>query len=375
MSNCQIYNTKPENKDPNFKLKPRQDLCIHRFDEFSSTNGILLLHNVGSGKTITSLTLAINSLNWDIKITGRNENKRTILIVHPTGLFDEFMNEIQSKLLNITKTTAACSNNAITGVRRYQFQKILTNPQNARNRNSTKIFYIESIQYNELAKFFNKYDESIGIIRDIFKDRIVIIDEAHRLFRQFDICDPNSMIISKYINDNLMCGAQKIIAMTGTPLKNNISDMLLLFRLLNLANISNVVRNNLDRQAVTRKFDIANKLTYKELVQTRKKIIDPSYWSAAKVCLQRVSMAFFDFIYAERSDLSKEYPNYTDSYLKSCAKINFEVKRKGEIVSRLQYVRYLVRDVFNIPNPTISEYYKEETKRIKKLQITHLPQK
>jgi hypothetical protein len=374
MSDCQIYNTKPENKDPNFKLKPRQDLCIHRFDEFSSTNGILLLHNVGSGKTITSLTLAINSLNWDIDMRYQeNANKRTILIVHPTGLFDEFMGEIQSKLLNITKTNLPCVNDRTTGVRKYQFQKTLTNPANNRNRNSTKIFYIESIQYNELAKFFNKYDESIGTIRSIFRDRIVIIDEAHRLFRQFDICDPNSMIISKYINDNLMSGAQKIIAMTGTPLKNNISDMLSLFRFINLANISNVVINNpLEKQYLTRKFDIANKLTYKALVQTRKKIIDPSYWSAAKVCMQRVSMAFFDFIYAERTDLSKEFPNYTDSYLKSCAKINFEVKRKGEIVSRLQYVVYLVRDVFNTPNSTISEYYKEETERIIK-EITPVP--
>ena len=375
MSNCSNYE-KPENKDLNFKLKPRQDLCVHRFDEFSSTNGILLLHNVGSGKTITSLTLAINSLNWDLNLSiAANTNKRTILLLHPTGLFDEFMSEIQSKLINITRTNTTCETNPNTGVRRYQFEKTLTNPPNYTPRNTNRIFYIESIQYNELAKFFNKYDESIEKIRTIFRDRIVVIDEAHRLFRQFDICDQNSMIISKYINDNLMSGAQKIITMTGTPLKNNILDMLSLFRFINLSNISNVVINNpLEQQAQTRKFDIANKLTYKELVQTRKKIIDPSYWSAANVCLQRVSMAFFDFINAERTDLSKDFPNHTDSYLKSCAKINFEVKRKGEILSRMQYTYYLLTDLFNIPNQTISDHYKEETERLIK-NISPLPKK
>ena len=60
---CIIY-LKPEDKDENFSLRPRQDLCVHRFDEYNSTNGILLLHNVGSGKTVTSLTLAINSIDW-----------------------------------------------------------------------------------------------------------------------------------------------------------------------------------------------------------------------------------------------------------------------------------------------------------------------
>ena len=360
MPTCKKYEKK-ENKDPYFKLKPRQDLCIHRFDEFSSTSGMLLLHNVGSGKTITSLTLAINSINWDLNMTFKtNKNKRTILILHPTGLLDEFMSEIQTKILNIKRTNDDCVTDANTGIRQYKFEKKIDGERTPRP------FYIESIQYNELAKFFNKYDDSIEEIRTIFLNKIVIIDEAHRLFRQFDICDPKSMIISKYINDNLMAGAQKIIAMTGTPLKNNISDMLSLFRFINLANIYNFVGNPLYRQSETRKFDIANKLTYKELVKTRIKIINPNYWSAIQVKFKRTQMAFYDFINAERSDLSTQFPNYTDSYIKSCSKLNYEVKRKGEIMSRLEYVKYLFSDLLGSQNPTITDYFRQEFDEIKK---------
>ena len=47
-----IINALKETKEP-YQLKQRQDLAFHRFTQFCDTQNILLLHNVGSGKTFT----------------------------------------------------------------------------------------------------------------------------------------------------------------------------------------------------------------------------------------------------------------------------------------------------------------------------------
>ena len=362
-------------KNLNFTLRPRQDLCIHRFDEYSTTNGVLLLHNVGSGKTITSLTLAINGLDWD---NGAPED-RVILLVHPTGLMDEFMTEIEQKILNIRRlpygpgnglANNECITDRITGIRRYKYEKFTQVIPNGRNEYQDlpqpPRFYIESIQFNELARYFARYDESINRIRTIFRGKIVIIDEAHRLFRQFDVCDKSSMLITKYVNDNLLGGAKKIIAMTGTPLKNGISDMLTLLKLINIANITN--RDPLApifTLPAYQQFDITNKTTFRNLIKTTKKTIDPRFFSSTYVAIARTWMAFVDFISANRTDLSESYPSFTDKYLSDCAKINNDGVKKGAIVGWFQYIKLLGADALGYGRGTsVSSAWKDDKDRI-----------
>jgi prefoldin subunit 5 len=378
-----IENLESKNR---FKLKPRQDLCIHRFDEYSVTNGILLLHNVGSGKTITSLTLAINSIDFtqDNPAPDYDNNRflgnRTILLVHPTGLLDEFMKELQTKILNIqrvvvegnneqlTGTPDICKTDPETGVRRYKFKKIVERKNQAgnwQNIPNNPVFYIESIQYNELASFFSKYDQSILKIRKIFYNRIVIIDEAHRLFRQFDICDKSSMIISKYINDNLMGGAKKIIAMTGTPLKNNISDMLTLIKFINTANVTNLNQNGpLYLQKEYQRFDITNRNTYKEFIKLRKKSVDPNLVNGMYVMYKRAAMAASEYLRGERSDLSVQNPDYTNTFIQNCAKLDFEAEKKQQIRTGFAYLKYWTLDIFGCGTEAIPIIYGEERNRI-----------
>ena len=349
---CNQY-IKPEAKNALFNLRPRQDLCIHRFDEYSLTNGVLLLHNVGSGKTITSITLAINSLDWE---NGGPET-RVILVVHPTGMFDEFMSDIQSNILNIERLPYSidgrgrrteCITDETSGIRRYTYKKntdFINRGGNWQAQNNPPQFYIESIQYNELAKYFAKYDESIQKIRTIFENKIVIIDEAHRLFRQFDPCDKSSMLITKYINDNLLAGAKKIIAMTGTPLKNGISDMLSLLKLINIANITNVAPNApIFTIPAYKQFDITNKETFKNLRKTNKKTIDPRFLSAIKCACVRTATAFCDFLLVNRSDLSVKYPSFTDKYIRDCAKLNEEAGRKGSIFGNFELIKLMIAE-------------------------------
>jgi hypothetical protein len=360
---------KPENKDLNFKLRPRQDLCIHRFDEYGTTNGMLLMHNVGSGKTLTSLTLAINSIDWEVK------GDKIILIVHPTGLFDEFSSEIATKILNIEsiniKGNTKCETDSENGIRRYKFKKnseFKNRGGNWQPNPTDPVFFIESIQYNELARFFNKYDESVLKIRDIFKNKIVIIDEAHRLFRQFDVCDKSSMIINKYINDGLMAGAKKIIAMTGTPIKNSIKDMFSLFKFINIANITNIDENvAIYLQDEYKKFDLTNTLTFKKFKKSRVKTIDPSLFSGIKCAYTRMAMAFYDFYRRDRTDASEKYPIFTNSYIRDCAKINYDAEKKGNILDFFKYVTLLIADTIGYGTPTsINKVFIEQANNIKK---------
>ena len=69
-----LQTSEKNKKPPDFKLQARQDMTVHRFTQYDSSlningkligkKGILLFHNVGSGKTITSLVSAMNMFSY-----------------------------------------------------------------------------------------------------------------------------------------------------------------------------------------------------------------------------------------------------------------------------------------------------------------------
>ena len=87
-----------------YNLKPRQDLAYHRFTQFCSNDGnkgMFLLHNVGTGKTLTSLQIALTTISKSYANLGYNLGRvGKIVVVTPTGVFDSaFVTEFR---LNIT---------------------------------------------------------------------------------------------------------------------------------------------------------------------------------------------------------------------------------------------------------------------------------
>ena len=94
-----------------YTLKPRQDLCILRFTEYCKRNGMLLLHNVGSGKTVTSSELFINLFSWltQADFTALNANNPALQMKQDSiAQIELTISAIKQQLImNITAAKAA----------------------------------------------------------------------------------------------------------------------------------------------------------------------------------------------------------------------------------------------------------------------------
>jgi len=350
MALCSKFINIGEVKNPDFELKPRQDLCVHRFGEYCKTNGILLLHNVGSGKTITSLTLAINMIDW--KTPAR---KRIIMYVHPTGLYSEISSDINKNILGVTYSNE-CSQN-ISGVGKdYVYNKVSKNEKGKKASNQL-LFTIQSVEYRDLNVLFSKYDTSKDKIKELFLNKIVIIDEAHRLFRQFDICDPKSMLIDKYINDQLLIGAKNIIFMTGTPIKNDIKDIFKIYKCINICNQSNIISNNIS-------FDLSDITTFRHFTKPRIKTINPTIMNQINCSWFRFGLLVNDFWNRDKTNYHPKIENLEIGYLKAMSEIQQENKYTDHIVTYYQLLKTSINCIFGENQTVIGTSIVERDKKI-----------
>jgi hypothetical protein len=179
-----------------FQLNGRQNLAVHRFNQYCGTKSILLLHGVGSGKTLTSLTMALNSFDW-----GEVGTRKKIVVVAPSGIFNNFFKELTEKL-----------NASLNG-------RI---PEENENIKGYKLKYYE--RPFDLIGFKYSYLETLGAanIKAWFKDAIVIFDEAHRLFRP---ASSGGRLLDFFNKNNIMQVCKRFICMTGTPFSSRFSDI------------------------------------------------------------------------------------------------------------------------------------------------------
>ena len=195
-----------------FKLNGRQSLAINRFSQYdNNTNGILLMHSVGSGKTITSIVAAINSFDFH---EDRAIKQRTILAVVPSGLFDQMAEDIHK---NIPKVKVSNKNPE----KYYVFT--VTTPY------GKKYIHFKEYKYSELTAKVNtisidRPDELVNPLREVFNDKVIIFDEAHRLLRPINL--KGHSILTMMIECSALQGCIKYIVMTGTPYSRSALDMI-----------------------------------------------------------------------------------------------------------------------------------------------------
>ena len=224
-------------KDANFALKPIQNIAVHRFSQYmQGTKGVFLLHNVGSGKTITSLTIALNSFdNWDNK-----GSKRDIIVIHPTGLFLNFHNDLLEKIPNII--FERCEIEAGNKRKKKSYYKKTFGPNPAGREDKARQFTITSRDYSTLKTDYYDIakapisDERVLSFKEFFRDKVIIFDEVHRLFRKIDptSTDPEApTIIDFFIKNNIMEHAKRLIIMSGTPLNSSLEDIAKMLCFLN----------------------------------------------------------------------------------------------------------------------------------------------
>ena len=79
-------------------LDGRQESAVRRFTSCIDVWGILLLHKVGTGKTITSLLIALNTYKKK-QIASSIDNPLEIIIIAPIGIYDGFIDDLTKYIL------------------------------------------------------------------------------------------------------------------------------------------------------------------------------------------------------------------------------------------------------------------------------------
>jgi hypothetical protein len=243
-----------EKKTPRFNLKPLQDIAVNRITDYCSSNlrGILLLHNVGSGKTITSIVAAINSFDWSKKLAVNTFN--TIVVVHPTNLYlGTFHKDLIESIPNIEYIP---QKNRMTGPEKesHEAEKRTFDLQNGdtvykyryhfieNGQHHQQTFCIVSKEYRSLKQIFVNGDKVK--FEQIVENNIVIYDEVHRLLRPFNLVGPS--YIDVMIEKQYLAKCKKLIVMSGTPISSGLSDIFKMLRLVTEFEGADISTNNSD---------------------------------------------------------------------------------------------------------------------------------
>lgn len=198
------------------ELDARQHLTVQRFTKFkcSEDKACFLFHGVGTGKTLTSLAIALNHL------TSKNETiPLKILIIAPQGLFNASFNKDGRSsgiyTYNYTEYNGIESLNCIVKI-------------------DEKEYLIDLIGVN----YFSLIDNHVSIFRDLDDINVLICDEAHHLLtdnlkgRQVSILKDKSFL-------DLIEKMDQHIFLTGTPIQKSVDDIIDISIFLNTINKSN----------------------------------------------------------------------------------------------------------------------------------------
>jgi hypothetical protein len=212
-----------------YSLQPRQDLVHKRFTQFcNDKKGMLFIHNVGSGKTLTSLNIAFEYLLKEYDTNSTNKNLGNIVIVVPTGIFKSFQDDLNDNFsgINLTVPEPLVTRSGET--------------LNVEKHLEYTYFGLKGNIYCILYKHLQKSDpNSSQVYTDFHKfieNAVVIFDEAHRLLRpankspHISLCRdflykfPNEYDSENKPINKFMQKCKKYILMTGTPLNNSLKD-------------------------------------------------------------------------------------------------------------------------------------------------------
>ena len=197
----------------NFKLvlDGRQESAVRRFTECQKAWGILLLHKVGTGKTITSLLIAMNTFRRKKPYPCTIEKPYEIVVIAPVGIYNGFVNDLTNVILfndgNIVKNSPKSPEDSV-----YKFFDI----------------YVKLINYD-----FDKLIADMNRKKNFnYENKIVIIDEAHRLltndiFNSIEAAGAmkKHSLIDDIIFREVISKSLRIITMSGTPMQQSPADL------------------------------------------------------------------------------------------------------------------------------------------------------
>lgn len=210
---CEDSGTSPAK----FEFHPSQEFLRHYVRPDMKTNGILLFHTVGSGKTCSAIAAASSSF----ENTGY-----TILWVTRSSLKQDMWKNMFEQICNINLQGMAI-------------------PKEAAKRRAllSKAWRIQPMSYKQFTNLLQgknamyKTLVSINGKDDPLRKTLLIIDEAHKLFNATDLSAierPDVNTLYKWLRNSYKISkndAVKLLLMTGTPITGIPMDYI---RLLNL---------------------------------------------------------------------------------------------------------------------------------------------
>ena len=186
---------------------------IFNYLVFTDARGILLYHSVGSGKTLTSISIA-----EEFRKLGQD-----IIILSSKSLQNNYKKEIKTYLDLSNGDNKINDNDADQIINQYKFVT-----SNAKNM-------IQSLD-DKLTSFITKYKSKDDDSKINLENKVIIIDEAHNLFNSI----VNGSKIANEFYDIIMNTKKiKLIFLTGTPIINNPFEIAVAFNMLYGKIISN----------------------------------------------------------------------------------------------------------------------------------------
>jgi len=163
------------------KLKDHQKKVVEHLDEH---HGLIVYHKVGSGKTLTAITVSQCYLD--------KYPKNRVIVITPAGLINNFKDEMTKSYMNINHADRYSF---------YSFQSFMTKSK------KTKVSCANSL---------------------------LIVDEAHNLRKIHSLNSKGKElgIMNKFIT-RCAKSAHKVLLLTGTPLYNSPNDIVGLYNMIN----------------------------------------------------------------------------------------------------------------------------------------------
>lgn len=217
------------------KLAPYQSAVVERATSACRNQfGLLLLHQMGSGKTMVALSI-LHNLPKDKVFTMLDREPG--LIIAPAGIEDGFEYD----------SSWTCADHMDDNVRPSKdIQQLFPDRQKASDLR--RRYEIMTIKYKEMSDY-DSFEEALEgrysvkrsapgtdyrmrasapeSLADKMRNRYVIVDEAHNLIRYMRAKTSNLNTIVQAFR-----GARRVVLMTGTPMQRERSDITLLFNLV-----------------------------------------------------------------------------------------------------------------------------------------------
>jgi hypothetical protein len=196
-------------------LDGRQESAIRRFTS-CDVWGILLLHKVGTGKTITSLLIALNTFRTK-KIESSATTPVTITVIAPVGIYAGFIKDLITYILYYQ--TAANRNDVLNRCKA--------------NGGESEVFKFFDVYFKLKNYSFDALLTDLNNKKAIKYDgNVVIIDEAHRLLTD-DVYNSTEAsgtmkkhpLIDDLIFNESISHAIRLITMSGTPMQKTPADL------------------------------------------------------------------------------------------------------------------------------------------------------